>query len=284
MMHPSPRLPDWLRVRLAPDRTGRGVARLVKAKQLNTVCQSAACPNRTECWNSGTATFMILGNICTRGCRFCNVKKGAPSERDTEEPIRVADAVRQLGIDYAVITSVTRDDLLDGGASVFADTIREIKKVSPGCRVEVLVPDFGGSHDALSAVIAASPDVLNHNIETVPSLYPLVRPGADYRRSLELLRTAKDAGVVTKSGLMLGLGEGINDIRQAMKDLLHVGCDILTLGQYLRPSKQHLPVARYYHPDDFSALKEEALAMGFRSVAAGPLIRSSYRAHEALIS
>lgn len=284
MTLPSPRLPDWVRVRSVPAGPGRGVAKLVKAMHLNTVCHSAKCPNRSECWNLGTATFMILGNICTRGCGFCNVKKGRPAGLDMGEPVRVADAVRQLGLDYAVITSVTRDDLHDGGASVFADTIREIKKASPGCRVEVLVPDFAGSDEALRSVIAVSPDVLNHNIETVPSLYPLVRPGADYLRSLRLLHIAKQAGVITKSGLMLGLGEGIADVRRVMKDLLHAGCDILTLGQYLQPSKQHIPVARYYRPDEFSALREEAITMGFRYAAAGPLIRSSYHAREALRS
>jgi lipoic acid synthetase len=223
---------------------------------------------------------MILGNVCTRQCRFCSVPKGTPQDADADEPVRVAEAVAALNLTYAVITSVTRDDLPDGGAALFADTIRAIRRKSPGCRVETLIPDFQGSRDSLHTVLDAAPDMLNHNIETVPSLYLRVRPQADYRRSLDLLRRARAAGAVTKSGLMLGLGESIEEVRAVMNDLRQTGCDTLTLGQYLQPSKQHLPVERYYHPGEFAVLKDEALALGFRTVASGPLIRSSYHAQE----
>ncbi len=254
------------------------VRSLIREKKLHTVCQSAACPNRNECWNEGTATFMILGNVCTRGCRFCNVPQGVPEGLDIDEPYRVADAVSALNLKYAVITSVTRDDLQDGGASLFAETIKAIQVQSPGCRVEVLIPDFQGSESSLRRVLGASPDVLNHNIETVPTLYPRVRPQAEYQRSIELLARAADHGTVTKSGLMLGLGEQRDEVMGVLSELRENGCSILTLGQYLQPRKNLLPVEKYYHPDEFDLLRADALAMGFKHVAAGPLVRSSYHA------
>lgn len=278
------RLPPWFKVRLSTDARFRSVSSLIKDKKLNTVCTSAACPNQNECWSAGTATFMILGNVCTRGCRFCNVPKGRPEGVDREEPGRVGDAVAALKLNYTVVTSVTRDDLEDGGAGIFADTIRAIRTKSPECRVEVLIPDFKGSHDSLKTVLDAKPDVLNHNIETVPALYPRVRPQADYRRSIELLRRAKSYGVTTKTGLMLGLGEGIDDVRAVMGALRDSACDILTLGQYLQPNKAALPVEKYYHPDEFRMLRAEALSLGFLQVVSGPLVRSSYHADKYLIS
>jgi lipoic acid synthetase len=272
------RLPSWFRIGLREGEKLTAVRSLVRTNKLHTVCQSAACPNRTECWNAGTATFMILGNICTRACMFCNIPKGVPQALDQDEPMRVADAVAALKLQYAVITSVTRDDLADGGSAIFAATIEAIRARSPECRVEVLIPDFQGSETELRTVLDAKPGILNHNIETVPSLYPRVRPLADYRRSLELLSRSAAYGAVTKSGLMLGFGEEKKDILAVMCDLRDAGCSILTLGQYLRPSKKHLPVEKYYHPAEFSELRDRALTLGFRHVVAGPLIRSSYHA------
>ena len=272
------RLPPWFKIRLTAGAAFSAVQRQVQANNLHTVCRSAACPNRAECWSAGTATFLILGNVCTRGCRFCNVPQGTPQGLDLNEPKRVAAAVASLGLAYAVITSVTRDDLPDGGARIFEHTIRAIREKAPACRVEVLIPDFQGSEDALRTVLSAKPDVLNHNLETVPSLYPRVRPQAGYHQSLELLARAYDHGSVTKTGLMVGLGEGIDELRLVMAKLRESGCAILTIGQYLQPNKTLLPVDRYYHPDEFDQLKQEALAMGFRHVEAGPLVRSSYYA------
>jgi lipoic acid synthetase len=274
------RLPPWfkIKIRFTANERMADVGRLLRNSNLHTVCRSAACPNRAECWSAGTATFMILGNVCSRGCRFCNVPKGTPTGLDLDEPKRVADAVAVLSLNYAVITSVTRDDLRDGGASLFSATIQAIRAKSPGCRVEVLIPDFQGDEPSLRTVLNASPDVLNHNIETTPALYSRVRPQADYRRSLELLGRARKYGSVTKTGIMLGLGEQTHDIRSVMHDLREVGCSILTLGQYLQPGKHHLPVEKYYHPDEFIALRDEALSMGFQHVSAGPLVRSSYHA------
>lgn len=274
------RLPPWFKVRLTTNERFAAVRNLVRDNGLHTVCRSAACPNRNECWNAGTATFMILGNVCSRGCRFCNVPQGAPSGPDHGEPGRVADAVAALHLSYAVVTSVTRDDLPDGGAGIFAETIRSIREKSPGCRVEVLIPDLQGSFESLGTVLDAFPDVLNHNLETVPSLYPRVRPQADYGRSRELLKQARLSGAVTKSGLMLGLGESLSEVRVVMNDLRLTGCEILTLGQYLQPNKRALSVEKYYHPDEFAQLKNEALGLGFRQVVAGPLVRSSYHAGE----
>lgn len=272
------RLPPWFRIRLSTNKRASRVRRLIQDHNLHTVCRSAACPNQTECWNAGTATFMILGNVCTRGCRFCNVPKGTPQGLDRDEPRRVAHAVAELKLNYAVVTSVTRDDLADGGAAIFAETIREIKKLNPECKVEVLIPDFQGSESALRTVLEADPDVLNHNIETVPSLYPQVRPQADYQRSLELLAYAHTNARATKSGLMVGLGESADEVRTTIKDLRNAGCDILTVGQYLQPGKKLLPVKRYYSPDEFGDLQRESIAIGFRHVVSGPMVRSSYHA------
>ena len=277
---PIKRLPPWFKIRLEAGERFTRVRDLIETNKLHTVCRSAGCPNRNECWNAGTATFMILGAVCTRGCRFCGVPKGSPQELDPDEPGRVAEAVAALKLSYAVITSVTRDDLPDGGAALFARTILAIRTKSPGCKVEVLIPDFQGSHASLKAVLDAQPDVLNHNLETVPSLYSRVRPQADYERSLELLSRSRQLGAVTKTGLMLGLGEGTDEVVAVLEDLRRTGCSILTLGQYLRPGQDYLPVEKYYHPDEFEALRKQALSLGFNHVAAGPLVRSSYHAAE----
>jgi len=272
------RLPAWFTVSLTKTARSAVVRRLVQDHKLHTVCQSAACPNQAECWNSGTATFMILGDICTRGCRFCNVKKGTPVGLDVHEPARVAKAVSGLRLNYAVITSVTRDDLPDGGADLFAGTITAVRAERPACRVEVLVPDFKGSASSLEIVLAAGPDILNHNIETVPSLYARVRPQAEYQRSLDLLGRAHAQGAATKSGIMLGLGERDDEVLRVMHDLRNAGCAILTLGQYLRPGRSHLPVSKYYHPDEFAVFRDQGLRLGFTQVVSGPRVRSSYQA------
>jgi len=274
------RLPPWFKIKLTTGDGFKNVQNQVHSNKLHTVCQSAACPNQNECWNAGTATFMIMGNVCTRGCRFCNVPKGIPSGLDREEPERVARAVAELKLNYAVITSVTRDDLPDGGAEIFAATIKAIRTTSPDCRVEVLIPDFQGSADSLKTVLDASPDVLNHNLETVPSLYARVRPQAHYQRSLDLLSRARQFGAITKTGLMLGLGEGTDEVSSVMHDLRGVDCRILTLGQYLQPGKDHLPVEKYYSPDEFASFREEAMSLGFKRIVAGPLVRSSYHAND----
>lgn len=274
------RIPRWAKVRLASDRSFSKVRNHVASRNLHTVCRSAACPNRAECWSAGRAAFLILGNICTRSCRFCNITTGIPEKVDYDEPRRVAGAVSSLGLTYAVVTSVTRDDLPDGGAGVFAATIRAIEERLSDCSVEVLIPDFQGSKIALRTVLEAGPDILNHNMETVPSRYPEVRPGADYRRSLEILRRAKEWGFVTKTGIMLGLGESSDEVRTVLDDIRAIECSVLTMGQYLQPNKKCLPVSRYYHPEEFERLREEALKLGIREVVAGSLIRSSYRAEE----
>ena len=282
-MHHLPstrRLPPWFKIRLKAGEQSNTVRSLILANKLHTVCQSAACPNRTECWNEGTATFMILGNVCTRGCRFCNVPKGVPQRLDHDEPNRVADTVAALKLNYAVVTSVTRDDLVDGGAEIFAQTIQAIRSKSPECRIELLIPDFQGSKPSLKIVLDAKPNILSHNLETVPSLYSRVRPQADYRRSLELLSRARACNAVTKTGLMLGLGEKREELHAVMRDLRDVGCSILTMGQYLQPSKTHLTVEKYYHPDEFAVMQDEAVALGFLHVVAGPLVRSSYHAEK----
>ncbi len=253
---------------------------LMRESVLHTVCEEARCPNLWECWNRGTATFMILGDICTRSCGFCAVKTGRPSDLDWDEPRRVAEAVRAMGLKHAVITSVNRDELPDGGATVFAQTIRAIRALNPECRVEVLIPDFQGCDVALATVLAVAPDILTHNTETVPRLYPAVRPQARYERSLELLQRADAAGAVTKTGLMIGLGETVGELLDVCADLRRVGCDILTVGQYLQPTREHLPVSRYYTPEEFDHLRERARALGFTHVEAGPLVRSSYHAEE----
>jgi lipoic acid synthetase len=275
---PRRQRPDWLRVRIPSGERFAHLKTLIDSHRLHTVCEEARCPNMGECWSAGTATFMILGDVCTRSCGFCAVATGRPPVLDTEEPLRVAEAMRIMGVRHAVITSVNRDELPDGGAWAFAETIRRAREVRPGIRIEVLIPDFRGEWWALQRVMDARPDVLNHNTETVPRLYLRVRPQAKYDRSLELLRRAKQGGMVTKSGLMLGLGERAEEVLDVMRDLRGVSCDILTLGQYLQPTKDHLPVDRYVHPDEFRRLKEEGLAMGFRHVESGPLVRSSYHA------
>ena len=277
---PGRRLPEWFKVTPKRDENYLKLKQLIGELKLHTVCEEARCPNVWECWNAGTATIMILGETCTRSCGFCAVKTGRPTELDLDEPRRVAEAVATLGLRHAVITSVNRDELEDGGAEIFAETIRRIRASSPGCAVEVLIPDFKGSHAAQHAVFAARPDILNHNTETVPRLYRPVRPQGKYQWTLELLRRAKGAGLLTKSGLMMGLGETVEEVESVMRDLVAHGCDLLTLGQYLQPSKAHLPVQRYYHPDEFARLKEKGLELGFRHVESGPLVRSSYHAEQ----
>jgi len=278
---PAPK-PEWLKARAPVGENYHDLKRLARSLGLNTVCESAHCPNIGECWHHKTATFMMLGNLCTRRCGFCAVPKGRPEPIDFDEPRRVAEAVAVLGLQHAVITSVNRDDDLLGGARAFALVIEEIRRQAPGCRVEVLIPDFQGNEEAIRTVVEARPEVLNHNIESVPRLYRVVRSGARYERSLELLRYSKElrpAGL-TKSGVMVGLGEETSELLQVFRDLAAVHCDILTIGQYLRPSRDHLPMARLYTPREFAELKTEALRMGFRHVESGPLVRSSYHAHE----
>ncbi|MBI4640963.1 MAG: lipoyl synthase [Candidatus Tectomicrobia bacterium] len=268
----------WLKVRLPQGKNFFELKALVREKRLHTVCESAGCPNIGECWERRTATFMILGDTCTRSCGFCDVITGRPQGLDWGEPIRVAEAIKALGLRYAVITSVNRDELKDGGAAVWAATIRQVRRLNPDCNIEVLIPDFKGSEEALLTVLEAKPDVLAHNVETVPRLYRVVRPQAKYTQSLELLERAKKRGFLTKSSVMLGLGEEIDEVLQVMADLKAVNCDILTLGQYLQPSKNHLPVVRFYHPQEFIQLKVEGEKIGLGHVEAGPLVRSSYRA------
>lgn len=255
------------------------MAELVKNSNLHTICESARCPNRGECWERRTATFLILGDVCTRHCGFCAVTKGAPGPLDPAEPGAVAEASARLGLKYAVITSVTRDDLPDGGAAHFAAVIEAVRQKSPRTRIEVLIPDFKGEIGPLETVLAARPDVLNHNLETVRAVYPRIsRPAANYERSLQVLRNASERGFPTKSGLMVGLGESESDILAAMKDLRAAGCDLLTIGQYLRPALVNPPVEKYYPPEEFGKFEAEALGMGFKAAACGPLVRSSYRA------
>lgn len=280
--HPGPagRRPEWLKAPAPVGDNYRQLKQLVTDLNLHTVCESAACPNVGDCWNQRTATFMILGNVCTRRCGFCAVQKGAPLDVDYDEPRRVADAVAALGLRYAVVTSVNRDDRKDGGAELFALTIAAIREKIPGCKVEVLVPDFMGSHEAMEIVLAARPDVLNHNVETVPRLYFDVRRGSDFKRSLDMLRHAKQTApdIPTKSGMMLGLGETEEEVVDAMRELHEHQVDIVTLGQYLRPSRDHLAIHRYYAPEEFAALKQAGEQIGFRHIEAGPLVRSSYHA------
>ncbi len=276
--------PDWLKAPAPVGENYRDLKQLVTDLKLHTVCESAACPNIGDCWNRRTATFMILGNLCTRRCGFCAVQKGAPLPVDHDEPNRVAEAVARMGLRFAVITSVNRDDQPDGGASLFAATIRAIRHRVPGCGVEVLVPDFQGSHAAMDIVLDARPDVLNHNTETVPRLYKQVRLGARFERSLDMLRHAKlrNPEIPTKSGLMLGLGESLEEVRHTMALLRENLVDILTLGQYLRPSVKHLPIVRYVPLEEFAELKRYGQQLGFRHVESGPLVRSSYHADEAV--
>lgn len=281
---PKAARPEWLRAPAPAGENYRELKELMGRLGLHTVCESAACPNVGDCWNRRTATFMILGNVCTRRCGFCAVQKGVPLDVDMDEPRRVAEAVQAMGLRYAVITSVNRDDRKDGGSLLFAMTIRSIRERVPGCRVEVLVPDFQGSREAMRILMDARPDVMNHNTETVPRLYRQVRLGASYERSLDVLAYAKKLGpeTPTKSGLMLGLGETMDEVLTVMRDLRASQVDILTLGQYLRPSPRHLPVLRYVPPEEFAQYRQAGAAMGFTHVEAGPLVRSSYHADEAV--
>jgi lipoic acid synthetase len=274
--------PEWLRAKAPVGDNFHNLKKLARGLGLHTVCESAQCPNIGECWNHKTATFMLLGDICTRRCGFCAVPKGRPKAIDWDEPRRVAEAVATLGLKHAVVTSVNRDDDNLGGAKIFAETIREIRELVPDCRVEVLIPDFQGLEEPLRIVLEANPNVLNHNTESVPRLYRVVRSGARYQRTLDLLSNAKkwDPQMVTKSGVMVGLGETTDELIEVFHDLGSRGVDILTVGQYLRPSKDHLPMARFYAPAEFVYLKEEALKFGFKHVESGPLVRSSYHAHE----
>ena len=282
---PSPK-PAWLKARAPMGDNYHELKKLARSLGLHTVCESAHCPNIGECWNHKTATFMMLGNTCTRRCGFCAVPKGRPGAIDFDEPRRVAEAVATLDLRHAVITSVNRDDDILGGARAFALVIEEIRRQAPGCQVEVLIPDFQGSEAAIRMVVEARPEILNHNTESVPRLYRAVRSGARYQRTLRLLEYAKslDPRLVTKSGVMVGLGEEMHELLQVYRDLAAVGTDVLTVGQYLRPSKDHLPLARYYSPEEFSYMRQEALKMGFRHVESGPLVRSSYHAHEQAVS
>jgi len=277
------RKPDWLRVPIFGGQQYEHVNRILKDLELNTVCREAKCPNRGECFNRGTATFLILGSTCTRNCRFCDIKHGKPSAPDSTEPVRVAEAARRLNLKHVVVTSVTRDDLDDGGAHLFASTVREIRKVIPEAGVEILTPDFRGSTVAPWTIIECRPDIFNHNVETVPRLYSEVRPAADYNRSLNLLRFIYDkSDIITKSGLMLGLGETQEELVTVFNDLVTAGVSILTLGQYLAPSRNHISVKRYVSPKEFSDLKQLAIEAGIPNVVSGPLVRSSYRAEEFL--
>jgi len=278
---PTPK-PEWLKARAPVGENYHDLKRLARSLSLNTVCESAHCPNIGECWHHKTATFMLLGNLCTRRCGFCAVPKGRPEPIDHDEPRRVAEAVARLGLEYAVLTSVDRDDDLMGGAKIFAEVIRQVRQQAPNCKIEVLIPDFQGNADCIRTVVEARPEVLNHNMESVPRLYPAVRAGARYQRSLDLLAYSKQlnpAGV-TKTGVMVGLGEETAELLEVFRDLARIGCDILTIGQYLRPSRNQLPMTRLYTPGEFAHLKAEALKMGFKHVESGPLVRSSYHAHE----
>ena len=274
--------PEWLKARAPMGENYHDLKKLARKLELHTVCESAQCPNIGECWNHRTATFMLLGNLCTRRCGFCAVPKGRPLAIDYDEPRRVAEAVATLGLKHAVVTSVNRDDDNIGAARVFAETIREVRRQAPGCQIEVLIPDFQGREDALQIVIDAKPEVLNHNTETVPRLYRAVRSGARYERTLKLLANVRRFAprMISKTGVMVGLGEEMDELLAVFRDLAAQQVDILTIGQYLRPSKDHLPMTRYYTPDEFLFMKEEALKMGFRHVESGPLVRSSYHAHE----
>jgi lipoic acid synthetase len=276
------RKPDWLKINISVDDNVRELKHAMRSRSLHTVCEEARCPNLHECWSNRTATFMILGDVCTRACRFCAVKTGRPNELDLQEPARVADAAEQMGLRHCVVTSVARDDLADGGASIFAATIRALRERLPLCAVEVLIPDFMGNEASLKIVMDANPDILNHNLETVERLSDRVRSKAKYRRSLQLLERSKklQPGIPTKSSIMLGVGEEWDEILRTMDDLRAVDCNIMTIGQYLQPTKKHLNVVKYYTPEQFADLKREGMRRGFSHVESGPLVRSSYHAHE----
>jgi lipoic acid synthetase len=279
--HPR-RRPPWMKVRAAQGETYENVRQLMRAKSLHTVCEEANCPNLGECWNRGTATFLMMGDTCTRSCGFCDIKTGRPSPLDFAEPNRIAESVRAMGLRHVVITSVNRDERPDGGATIFAMVIRRIRQVQPGCSIEVLIPDFKGDEAALKIVMDAQPEILNHNVETVPRLFKVVQPQDDYSWALATLRNAKrmDPLVLTKSGIMVGLGETFDEVVEVMGDLAEIGVDILTIGQYLSPGKDYLPIRRYYTPEEFDRFIEIGKEMGFKWVESGPLVRSSYRADE----
>ena len=280
---PRPRRPEWLKARIPSGENYTKLHGLMRTHRLHTVCEEARCPNMGECWEAGTATFMILGDTCTRSCGFCAVKTGRPEYGlDWDEPRRVAEAVSMMNIRHAVITSVNRDERRDGGAPIFAETIRLVRERKPNCTIEVLIPDFKGHEDALKIVLDAKPEILNHNLETVPSLYRTVRPQANYRQSLEVLQRSKKAGLLAKTGLMVGIGERKEQVIEVMRDCRESEVDILTIGQYLQPTKQHLPIDRYVHPDEFASYKTIGMDMGFKHVESGPLVRSSYHAERAL--
>ena len=277
---PQPRKPSWLKMKMPAGEEYFNLLKLVSDQNLHTVCQSAKCPNMGECWAAGTATLMILGDVCTRSCGFCHIATGRPPTLDLDEPRRVGHAVRQMNLKHVVITSVNRDELADGGAQIWAETIREIRAQSPGTNVEALIPDFCGDWNALQLVLDENPEILNHNIESVPRLYYKVRPQAKYHRSLKLLQIAKQQGLTTKTGMMLGIGEEENEIDSVLDDLVAIGVDILTLGQYLQPTVAHLPVERWVHPDEFVAWKLRGEERGLRHVESGPMVRSSYHAEK----
>ena len=275
---PLGKRPDWLKVKLPTGENYSDVKNLMRKQSLHTVCEEAKCPNIAECWNNRTSTFMILGDTCTRSCGFCNIKVGIPNELDLAEPRRVADSVRELNLRHVVVTSVNRDELKDGGASIFSELIRIINAEMPDTTIEILIPDFRGSEEAFEIIMKNPPDILNHNLETVPRLYHVVRPQAKYERSLELIRWFKNKYLRTKSGIMVGIGEKPEEVLDLMKDLVAHGCDILTIGQYLQPTKMHLPVDRFVTPDEFNMYREEGMKMGFKIVESSPLVRSSYHA------
>lgn len=274
------RLPGWFKINAQTGPDYLDIKQTMERLKLHTICEEARCPNRWECWNARTATFLILGDICTRRCHYCSVETGRPQPVDPGEPLRVAEAVQALDLRHAVVTSVNRDELEDGGASVFAATIREIRRLNHNCTIEVLIPDFEGNEAALNVICAEKPEIVNHNIETVARLFPLLRPQGKYPRSLNVLKIVKELGMRTKSGLILGMGESLDEAHTVLRDLRSVRCDILTIGQYLQPTRNHLPVARYYEPGSFVALKKAASQLGFSHVESGPLVRSSYHAHQ----
>ncbi len=278
-------LPEWIKIMDFNKRNYLNTLKVIRSRNLNTVCIEANCPNRYECFSRNTATFMILGVVCTRNCLYCNIKKGIPNKVDKQEPERIAKAVKKLNLDYAVITCVTRDDLEDGGAAQFVETVGEIRKASPKCRIELLISDLGGNWDALEEIAESKPDVINHNIEIVKNIFPEMRPKGSYSRSIELLRKAKELNpkIKTKSGLIVGLGETTEQIIRTMKDLREAGCDILTVGQYLQPSPKHAEVKKYYKPEEFEELKNIGLSLGFGKMVSGPLVRSSYNARSAML-
>jgi lipoic acid synthetase len=276
------RRPEWLKVRLGSGGTFANVKSLISSNRLHTVCESARCPNQGECWSRGTATFMLLGNTCTRSCTFCNIRVGKPEAADPDEPARVAETIKQMNLKHAVLTMVARDDLKDGGAGIVAETIRQIREIVPNCSVEALISDLKGKKESLDIIVSANPDILNHNLETVKRLQKALRVQAQYNRSMQILDWAQRAGLIIKSGIMVGVGETFDEIVEVMSDLRSIGCGILTIGQYLPPTKAHFPLHRFYTPEEFADLKDLGFEMGFDHVESGPLVRSSYHAEEAV--